>query len=90
MVKRSRLSADEFDAILHKASADLPWVTLSIKLALVSAQRVSDIVKMRWDDIQDGRLRVEQQKTGMKLAIPLSASVHGITLSSVIEECRKV
>jgi len=90
VVKRSRLSADEFDAILLKAGDSQPWVILSIKLALVTAQRVSDIVKMRWDDIQGGRLRVEQKKTGMKLAIPLSASVHGITLSSVIEECRKV
>lgn len=90
VVKRSRLSADEFDAILLRAGDDQPWVTLSIKLALVTGQRVSDIVKMRWDDIQDDRLRVEQQKTGMKLAIPLSASVHEITLSSVIEECRKV
>nr|WP_314424871.1 tyrosine-type recombinase/integrase [uncultured Erwinia sp.] len=90
VVKRSRLSADDFDTILLKAGDGQPWIALSVKLALVTAQRVSDIVKMRWDDIQDGRLRVEQQKTGMKLAIPLTASIHGITLSSVIEECRKL
>jgi len=70
VIKRSRLSDDEFDAILLRAGNNRPWAALSMKLALVTAQRVSDIVKMRWDDIQDGRLRVEQQKTGYEAGNP--------------------
>lgn len=87
-VKRSRLSAEEFNAILALTIGGQPWVSLSMKLALVTAQRVSDVVKMRWDDIRDDRLRVEQKKTGMKLTIPTSTTVGGYSLSSVLYECR--
>lgn len=89
-VKRSRLSAEEFNAILDATEGCQPWVSLSMKLALVTAQRVSDVVKMRWDDIRDDRIRVEQKKTGMKLAIPFSVTVGGYFLSSVLDECREL
>ncbi|WP_256852713.1 site-specific integrase [Pantoea sp. Fr+CA_20] len=89
-IKRSRLSEDEFNAILAATNGCQPWISLSMKLALVTAQRVSDIVKMRWEQIHNERIRVEQKKTGMKLAIPLSTAVGGMTLSDVLGECRSL
>lgn len=89
-VKRSRLSASDLSAIITQAGNMQEWLPLSIKLAAVTGQRVSDISKMAWADIQDGKLRVEQKKTGMKLAIPLSTklSKQGLCLSDIIDECR--
>lgn len=51
-----------------KAAAS-PTVADAMDLALLTAQRPADILKMRWIDVYDGALHVEQNKTGMKLAI---------------------
>jgi enterobacteria phage integrase len=47
---------------------------------------------MRWDDIRDGYLHVEQQKTGVKLAIPLCIAVDspGISLDGVLQSIERV
>jgi integrase len=52
----------------EKARADL-WQAAA--LALYSGQRQGDVLKMRWDDIRDGLIAVEQEKTGKKLWIPM-------------------
>lgn len=40
-------------------------------LGLYTAQRRSDVLSMRWDDIADGAILVHQHKTGVRLSIPL-------------------
>ncbi|WP_419797607.1 MAG: tyrosine-type recombinase/integrase [Terasakiella sp.] len=43
----------------------------AVLFALFTGQRVGDIIKMLWSDIKDGRVTVIQQKTGVRLRIPL-------------------
>lgn len=90
-VKRNRLSVEQFSLILDVAKGMQPWVSLSIELAVLTGQRVSDISKMSWADIRDNRLWVEQKKTGMKLTIPVTTSIPllGLKLADTIEKCRK-
>lgn len=65
---------EEIGLAIQSARVDLARV---ISLAVQTGQRGSDIVKMRWSDIeeQEGRkgICVTQQKTGKKLWIPLTA-----------------
>jgi integrase len=60
-------------------------------LALVTGQRRSDLEKMRFDDVWDDHLHVEQAKTGERLAIPLALRLDAINVSvaQAIEGCRK-
>jgi integrase len=44
---------------------------LAMDLALYTGQRLSDVIKMRWNQITDGGIEVTQQKTGEKVWIPL-------------------
>lgn len=91
-VKRSRLSADDFIAILAASENSQPWVRLSMELAVLTGQRVSDISKISWDDIRGDRLWVEQKKTGMKLVIPLIVEIKslGMALGDTIARCRSL
>ena len=59
-------------------------------LAIVTGQRLGDIGKMKFSDIWDGYLHIEQTKTGARLAIPLSlrCEVLGMTLEDVVSRCR--
>ncbi|HCH7933840.1 TPA: tyrosine-type recombinase/integrase, partial [Proteus mirabilis] len=50
-------------------------------LAVLTAQRISDIINMKWDDIKNDRLYVTQIKTGSKVAIPLSLRLESIGYS---------
>jgi integrase len=66
------------------------------RLSLATGQRRGDLAKMRFDDVVDGCLRVEQQKQagkgyGARIAIPLALRLDaiGMTLSDVIEQCRR-
>jgi integrase len=43
----------------------------AFELFLNTGQRRSDVVRMTWSHIADNKIRVEQQKTGRKLLIPL-------------------
>ncbi len=40
-------------------------------LPLCTGQRRSDVVRMAWDDVDNGSIRVVQGKTGAKLSVPL-------------------
>lgn len=42
---------------------------LPVALLYFTAQRISDVCKMRWSDVRDGYLYVRQQKTGKELDI---------------------
>jgi integrase len=41
-------------------------------LCLGTGQRIGDVLRMRWSDIEDGAIRVKQGKTGNELWIPLT------------------
>lgn len=80
-VKRVRLTTDEFMKIYDVAGKLPPWVKLSMEIALLTGQRVSDICAMKWDDISEEFLHVQQQKTGAKLAIPVTIKLDAANLS---------
>jgi integrase len=81
---------------LSRASPQ-PWVRAMLLLALHTGQRRADLAKMKFTDVVDGHLRVEQQKKARKLigarvAIPLSLRLEatGMALGDVIELCRGI
>jgi integrase len=91
-VRRSRLSLDQWQAT-QKALAQgrVPWRRLFALLALVTGQRRSDLIKMRFADVWDRHLHIIQIKTGERIALPLSLklkAVEGGSLDNVIRACR--
>lgn len=95
---RKRLTLETWQAMLELARQGRQrWVPAMLLLALATGQRRADLAKMRFDDVVDGHLRVEQQKkagkpVGARLAIPLSLRLDatGMTLGEVIEHCRGI
>lgn len=95
-VQRRRLSLQEWKAIYEHAKAHRPpWVHRLFALALVTGQRRSDLVKMRFEDVWahgDGRdyLHIIQAKTGARLAIPMDLRLEsvGLSVQEVVEACR--
>lgn len=51
---------------------------LIFELCLGTGQRIGDVLKMRWNDIQDGVIKVQQGKTGKVLRIPLTARLRSL------------
>jgi integrase len=45
---------------------------LIFELCLGTGQRIGDVLRMRWSDIEDGAIKVKQGKTGNELWIPLT------------------
>lgn len=95
-VKRKRLPFEVWQQMrgLAKASRQR-WLESLLLLALLTGQRRADLAKMRFEDIVDGYLQVEQQKQagkgfGARVAIPLSLRLDaiGMTLGDVVEHCR--
>lgn len=82
-IQRVRLSLNDFNTILNLINDDDHWLTHAMKLALITGQRVSDISKMKWKDIHDGKLWIIQQKTGAKIAISLKIEIIGFELSTI-------
>ncbi len=77
-IKRPRLSehASWTDEEIAKFEERWPIGTpqrTAFALALYSAQRRADLIRLTWGDLAGGRIRVTQAKTGAKLTIP----VHG-------------
>ncbi len=89
-VTRQRLTLDVWKAIYDAAADMSPWVQNVMLLAMVTTQRRGDLARMRFKDVWDGHLHIEQEKTGMRLAIPLSLRLEGVgtTLEDVISRCR--
>lgn len=89
-VQRERLNFEEWSSIFDAASELPNYVQNSMLLALVTGQRLGDIAKMQFSDIWDGYLHIRQEKTGAKLAIPLSLRCNALNLSleEVISRCR--
>jgi integrase len=87
-VTRRRMTEADFWKIFDNAPQ--PWAKNAMLLALVTGQRFSDILAMRFDDVKDGFLWVSQQKSGgkTKLKIPLSVSLGEHSLESIVAQCR--
>lgn len=96
-IKRARLTWDTWRAMRELSQASPQrWVESMLLLALVTGQRRADLAKVRFDDVIDGHLRIEQQKQagkgyGARVEIPLSLRLDaiGMTVGDVIEHCRQ-
>ena len=97
-VKRSRLTLEDFKRI-HVAALDMKqtWLARAMELALVSAQRVSDIAVLEFRQrknstawIDGDNMCVMQIKSGYatKLRIPLSVGLNDWSIGNVIKSCR--
>ena len=89
-ITRQRLSLEEWQKIFDIADASHRYMGNAMLLALVTGQRLGDISKMKFSDIWDDHLHVEQEKTGSKIAIPLSLRLNAInwSLRDVVARCR--
>lgn len=95
-VERKRLSLETWQAMLELSRASRqPWLECLLLLALVTGQRRGDLAKIRFGDVVDGHLHIEQQKQagkgyGARVAIPLSLRLDaiGVTVGGVIELCK--
>lgn len=89
-ISRQRLTFDEWMMIYNAAEKDGYFLQRGMLLALMTGQRLSDICKMKFSDIRDGYLHVEQQKTGTRIAIPLALRYDklNLTLDDVVSSCR--
>lgn len=89
-VTRNRLTLEQWKLISGYAVEHMPpWVSRMMVLALVTGQRRSDVGKMKFSDVWDDHLHIEQAKTGARLAIPLNLRLDalGTTLAEAIEAC---
>ena len=67
---RDRLVTDEEFAAFR---ATVPYrVKIAMDLALLTGQRQGDILDLKWSQVKDGAIQLEQSKTGKRLAIELS------------------
>ncbi|NWC66041.1 site-specific integrase [Cedecea sp. P7760] len=89
-IARQRLSLEEWKKIFAIADAHHRYLGNAMLLAIVTGQRLGDISKMKFSDIWDDHLHVIQEKTGSKIAIPLSLRCNAIDwcLRDVVGRCR--
>ena len=89
-ITRQRLSLEEWQKIFDIADARHRYMGNDMLLALVTGQRLGDISRMKFSDIWDDHLHVIQEKTGSKIAIPLSLRLNAInwSLRDVVARCR--
>lgn len=72
------------DAGIAAIRAGAPdWLQIAVDLAIYSLQRRSDLIAATRTDVADGRWRVTQRKTGVRLEIE-----PGPTLAAVLERAR--
>jgi len=89
-ITRQRLNLEEWQKIFDIADKQHRYMGNAMLLAVVTGQRLGDISSMKFSDIWDDHLHVVQEKTGAKLALPLSlrCDALNITLREVISRCR--
>lgn len=95
-VRRKRLDLETWQRMRTAAQASrVKWTEPMLLLALLTSQRRSDLWKMKFDDVRDGHLYIEQQKKagkphGARICLPLELrlDVIDMTLGDVIEFCR--
>ncbi|ANS42414.1 hypothetical protein Q5A_009770 [Serratia inhibens PRI-2C] len=91
VVKRERLELLQFSPIRKTAEPMPTWCGLAMDLALVTGQRREDLTQMQFDHVVDGRLQVEQGKTGTLISLPLDLELKsmGLQLGAVIDHCQR-
>jgi integrase len=72
---------EEIKRILPHAGPELKW---AIELALITGQRQSDLIRLKWEDIKHGVLFITQKKTGAEVQIPV-----GTALARLLQEVPK-
>ena len=89
-VTRKRLNLEEWQKIFEIADKHHKYMGNAMLLAIVTGQRIGDISRMKFSDIWDDHLHIEQEKTGSKIAIPLSLRCDAInwSLREVVSRCR--
>jgi len=89
-ISRQRLSLEEWQKIFDIADANHRYMGNAMLLALVTGQRLGDVSNMKFTDVWEDHLHVVQEKTGSKIAIPLSLRLNAIgwCLRDVIARCR--
>lgn len=83
--QRKRHTVEGLRAIREKAPA---WLKNAIDLALITAQRRTDILDMKFEDVRDGHLYVVQQKTAKASDAAWIRFVVTPELQGVISRCR--
>ncbi|ECY3256774.1 tyrosine-type recombinase/integrase [Salmonella enterica subsp. enterica serovar Alachua] len=89
-ITRQRLNQEEWQKIFDIADANHKYMGNAMLLAIVTGQRLGDISRMKFSDIWDDHLHIEQEKTGSKIAIPLALRCNAIgwSLKEVVARCR--
>lgn len=89
-VTRQRLNFDEWKKIFEIADKQHRYMGNAMLLALITGQRLGDISAMKFSDIWDDHLHIIQEKTGTKLAIPLSLRSEQLNMSlrGVVARCQ--
>lgn len=89
-VQRSRMTLEQWNLIYKSAEKYAPCLQNSMLLALLTGQRRGDLVDLKFSDVWDGYLHIIQNKTGAKIALPLTLRCEaiGLSLSEVIARCR--
>ncbi|EPY2140117.1 MULTISPECIES: site-specific integrase [Klebsiella pneumoniae complex] len=89
-ITRQRLNLNEWQKIFDIADANHKYMGNAMLLALITGQRLGDISRMKFTDVWDDHLHIEQEKTGSKIAIPLALRCDAInwSLREVIARCR--
>ncbi|EMB9131320.1 MULTISPECIES: site-specific integrase [Klebsiella] len=89
-ITRQRLTLEEWQKIFDIADENHKYMGNAMLLAIVTGQRLGDISRMKFSDIWDDHLHVEQEKTGSKIAIPLALRCNAInwSLRDVVDRCR--
>jgi len=88
-VMRERLTLEQFKIIHEKAPA---WLKRAMYLALLTAQRRSDLAKMKFSDVKDGYLFIVQQKSQGEIRLQQDVRIGlkavGMTIADAIHNCR--
>lgn len=91
-VQRRRLTLEQWLRIHFAARTIRPWLPLAMELALISGQRRADIATLRYDQVREGYLWIEQNKRGARVALSLDLSLPalGRSLGDLIESSRDI
>lgn len=91
VVKRERLELVQYITIRETAAKMPAWFGLAMDLALITGQRREDLTQFRFDQVVNGRLQIEQGKTGAMISLPLDLELKAVNLrlGTVIDRCRR-
>ncbi len=90
--RRARLTLEHYIAIRKRLAREgRQWLIDMMDIALVTGQRLADVSKAAHSDVSEDHLLITQQKTGVRLAIPLDIRLAATkqSLRSVIDRCRR-